>query len=80
MTVSTDDIIVTVADVKKAGICIYPGAKGWFADNGLDFRDFLKNGISATKMLAVGDAHGALVVARKIEREGIILTPQVPNG
>jgi len=79
MTISTDEIIVTMADVTKAGICAR-GTKGWFADNGLDFRDFLKNGISATRMLAVGDAHGALVVTRKIEREGITVTTEVPNG
>jgi|GEM_PF-1907743 len=79
MTVSTDDIIVTMADVTRAGICPR-GTKGWFADNGLDFRDFLKNGISATRMLAVGDAHGALVVARKIEREGIAVETEVPHG
>jgi len=79
MTVPTDEIIITMADITRAGICAR-GAKGWFADNGLDFRDFLKNGISATQMLAVGDAHGALVVARKIGREGIIVTPEVPRG
>lgn len=79
MTVSTDDIIVTMADVTKAGVCAR-GAKGWFADNGLDFRDFWKNGITATRMLAVGDAHGALVVARKIEREGIQVTPEASDG
>lgn len=75
MTLPLDDVIITIDDIRKAGHCAR-GAKNWFDQQGLDFRDFLKNGITATQMLATGDAQGEQVVVRKIERElvGVDLT------
>lgn len=75
MTVALDDVIITIDDIRKAGHCAR-GAKNWFDQYGLDFRDFLKNGITATQMLDTGDAQGAQVVTRKIERDliGVDLT------
>ena len=75
MTVALDEVIITIDDIRKAGHCAR-GAKNWFDQQGIDFRDFLKNGITATRMLDTGDAQGAQVVARKLERElvGVDLT------
>lgn len=57
----SNDFVVTMDDVRGAGHCVR-GAKRWFEGYGLDFRDFLSNGIPASKMLATGDAYGIQVV------------------
>jgi hypothetical protein len=41
------------------------GQRSFFEHYGLDFRDFLKNGIDAETLLATGDANAKLVVAKK---------------
>lgn len=50
-----DDIIVRVHHVRKAKLCAR-GMRGWFARNGLDFMDFLNNGIPISKLDAMNDA------------------------
>lgn len=65
----TADIRITINDIRAAGHCV-SGARDWFARQGLDFRDFLKNGISAADFLASGDGQAAQVFRRKLEREG----------
>lgn len=61
-------MLIRIDDIIKAGICA-SGARRWFHAHGLDFRDFMKNGISAEDLLATGDAYAEQVVARKLERE-----------
>lgn len=48
------DVIVTINDVRRGGMCVR-GARPWFEMHGLDFRDFLVNGISSTKVEHLGD-------------------------
>lgn len=62
---------VTVDDIRKAGHCIGLPTKRWFREYGLDYRDFLKNGIEAERLLATGDGIAARVVRLKCEREGV---------
>jgi hypothetical protein len=57
---------ITIDDVRKAGHCAL-GARRWFESHGLDFRDFLKNGIETERLLATGDGHAADMVRRKRE-------------
>lgn len=38
------------------------GARQWFGRYGLDWSDFLKNGIDEEEVLSTGDAMGRLVV------------------
>lgn len=54
-------MIVIYDDIAKAGYCA-SGAKTWFAAHGLDFRDFLKNGLDASVFEATGDAMALRVV------------------
>jgi hypothetical protein len=61
------DLVITITDVRRAGYCA-SGAKRWFTDNGFDFRDVLKNGVSAEAMLATGDAMALRVVAGVLRR------------
>lgn len=61
-----DDLIVTVEHLRKAGLCSR-GARQWFAYTGLDYADFLKNGIPASRVEATNDALGMRVL--KIARD-----------
>lgn len=63
------DTIITANDVKKAGICIVPGARDWWAKQGWDFRDFIRNGIAASKLRETGDAFALKVLDVKEARE-----------
>lgn len=60
---------ITVNDLRRAGYC-GPGAKGWFAQHRLDFRDFVKNGIDRETFLNTGDALAQRVVQLKDEDRG----------
>lgn len=61
-------MIITIDDIAKAGLC-GSGARRWFHNYGLDFRDFMKNGIDAEVLLATEDARAQYVVDKKLERE-----------
>lgn len=56
-----DEIIVTMKHIRAAGMCS-GGPRIFFAQHGLDWSDFLRNGIPASKLLATGDAMAAQVV------------------
>lgn len=64
------DVLVTIVHVRAAGLCV-PGARTWFARQGLDFRAFLTRGLPASILLATGDAMAARVVevARRAHEE-----------
>lgn len=47
--------IVTMRDIRAAKMCSR-GTRAFFERHGLDFNDFLTNGIPAEKLEATGDA------------------------
>lgn len=47
--------IITARDFQNKGFCL-SGSRRWFADHDLDFKDFLKNGISKAILIATNDA------------------------
>jgi len=49
------DDIVTIADVRKAGYCVR-GSREAARLRGIDFKDFLKNGIPVKKIEHMNDA------------------------
>jgi len=59
---------VTIEDVRALGHCAR-GIKAWFDGYGLDFRDFLKNGIGVQTFLATGDGQAFRIVEKKRARE-----------
>ena len=61
------EVIVTIAHVRAAGLCVH-GARTWFARQGLDFRAFLAQGLPASILLATGDAMARRVV--EVARQG----------
>lgn len=59
---------ITITDVRDAGFCA-SGARRWFEAYGLDFRDFVKHGISAEDLLATNDSYADRVVEYVRSRE-----------
>ena len=70
-----EDLIVTSAHLrsvpgfgKRPGFCV-DRSRAWFQRHGLDFRDFLRNGIPAVTLEATGCAMAKALVdhAREVE-------------
>lgn len=55
-----DELIIHMSDVRSVRMCSR-GARDFFRRHDLDWEDFLKNGISAARLVATGD-HMALQV------------------
>lgn len=45
---------VKLDDVRSAGLCV-PGARAWARQHGIDWRAFLRHGVSAAVLAASGD-------------------------
>lgn len=60
--------IVRIKDARKLKYCSR-GARDFFIKHGLDWRDFLKNGISASELEKTGDAM-AMKLVNVAERTG----------
>lgn len=58
-----DNPIIWIDDIRLSGHCV-KGARSWFEQHNLDFRDFIKNGIPADQLIAAGDALAVRVVER----------------
>ena len=67
-------LIITIGDISAAGYCAR-GARRWFEGYGHNFRDIVKNGITAENLLATGDAHAERVVAARLARDQIAAAP-----
>lgn len=63
------EIRVTPKDLPKAGLCV-TGARTWFAINGLDFRQFIKEGTPIEIMRATGCPLAERACQAAEEREG----------
>lgn len=57
----SEPLILTMRDVRAAKMCSR-GTRAWFDRQGLDYSDFLKNGIDAEKFIATGDPMALQVV------------------
>lgn len=62
-------LIITMNDISRAGFCARK-TPWWFADHGLDFRHFFKNGIPATDLAATGDALALKVIEMTLKARG----------
>lgn len=62
---------VTIKDMRSAGVCAKRRTREWFKLNNLDFKDFVRNGIDAQKLLDTGDNQTEikLVIAEANKRE-----------
>lgn len=66
-----DEIVLTAADLKSYGYCV-AGQRGWFQARGLDFRNFVRNGMKIGEAKLIEDAAMQECVRRKLGRD--------PNG
>lgn len=62
MIVTTKHLFTIPGFTARRGFC-RGGSKQWFATHGLDWADFVRNGIPAERMEATGDALGLALVA-----------------
>ena len=62
MIVTTKHLFTIPGFSPRPGFC-RGGARDWFAAHGLDWTDFIRNGIAAEAMEATGDALGLALVA-----------------
>lgn len=60
---------VTVSTLRKAGVC--PDARHWFNRQGLDWRDFVRNGIEVEKIIATGDTIALRVAEVAMKEAGV---------
>jgi arsenate reductase-like glutaredoxin family protein len=60
---------IYINDVRKSGHCVR-GAKKWFQEHDMDFRDFLRNGVDSETFVTKGDGLAKKVVEDKIARQG----------
>lgn len=63
------DLIITMNDIRRAGHCP-GGTRRWFDERadvlGMDFRAFLRTGISAPALAATGDGLAIQVIERTL--------------
>lgn len=64
MILSEPEPIITINDLIPP-YCAW-GVRHWFTQHGLNFRDFLQNGIPASRLLATGDGQAVEAVQRKL--------------
>lgn len=69
----SSDVIVTIDDVRAVGLCVN-GSRAWFERHALDFRTFLRDGVTVDTLLATNDAMALRVVeharARSAQEHG----------
>lgn len=63
-----DDFLVLPKDAQAAGFCLVPGVRDFALRIGMDFRDFMRNGIPASVLIALGDSLADRTVAKARER------------
>ena len=59
---------VTLQDLRASRLC-FQGARPWFRRHGLDWQQFLKEGLDAETLAATGDALALRVIAIAETRE-----------
>lgn len=70
MTEVTSEPRIYTRHIRQAKLCM-GGTRTWWKDNGLDWNDFVKNGIPGEKLLATGDPLARRPVeAARAERDG----------
>ncbi len=61
-------MIVKITDIRATGHCTL-GIRRWFNSRGLDFHDFMRNGIESETLLATGDGLAKRVVTAIEDRK-----------
>lgn len=64
-----EDFIVTVQDCRKLGYCMKQ-VRPWMTQEGLDFREFVRVGLPASKLHATNNAYAEDVIEQARKRIG----------
>ena len=67
---SLSEFHITARDLYSCGFCTQ-GQKTWFEQHGLDFKDFLRNGITGDRLLATEDGMAVKAVEMLRTRRGV---------
>ena len=70
---------VTVQDLRASRLC-FQGARPWFRRHGLDWQQFLKEGLDAETLTATGDALALRVIAIAETRETTAAIREAQDG
>lgn len=62
-----EDFLVTVHDCRKLGYCM-KAVRPWMTKQGLDFREFVRTGIPASKLHATNNAYAEDVIRQARKR------------
>lgn len=67
----SDELRVTIADARAEGFCVF-GVRRWTKTHGIDFENFLRNGLSVADLRAQcpDNAFVERVIAAAEERHG----------
>lgn len=65
----TGKVIVTLEDCRTLGFCM-GAVRPWFEQHGFDWRDFVRNGIEADRLLATDDHLARMAVSNAEARHG----------
>lgn len=68
-TPSPGGIKITHGDAKRAGFCAR-GQRQWFAARGLNYIDFVQNGIDVEIVRPIGDYYATLLIEQAEARVG----------
>jgi hypothetical protein len=52
---SVDELIITAKDCRAAGICIRDGARPFCLRNNINFRDFMRDGVTASVLISTNE-------------------------
>lgn len=66
----TADFVITIEDLRRCGMCS-SGVRRWFIAHNLDFKNFLENGMLASKFIETGDALGIRAAETVRSRRGV---------
>lgn len=71
-----DNLIITSRHCRAAGMCMTPGVRDFFARHQLDYRDFIRNGIDANKLIEATQSDAMAVQVVTVARK----EKEVANG
>lgn len=67
----TDTSRVYSRHLRSCGFCLTPGGRTWFQQHGLDWKDFIRNGVEMSVLEAIDDALAKRVVAAAKKEYGL---------
>lgn len=71
-------LLITTKHLRKCGYCLVPGGQKWFVHHGLDWKNFVRNGLPEEAFDGINDALVKAVI-RAAREEAAAQEPQQPS-